>query len=363
MAVIRVPARAPAVSRLPRGLLALGLVLGLAQPALAEPARVTTATVEEQVLVETVALNGSVTAPRTAQLSSDVEGRVTALPVALGQRVDAGERLLALDTAEIALRVRSAEAELAEARAVRDDAQRRVAEANRLVEGRNIAGNALNERQTALAVAEASVARRDAERDRLAVRLERHRLRAPFSGQITRRHVTLGEWAEPGVALLTLTDLEHLTLDFAVALDLYHRLDEATLDVRLPGNAAWLAATPITAVPLDGGASRQFLLRATLDAPAAMLPGMAVQGRLRVRGDPVPSVPRDALVRRPDGSVSVWLARREAEQWRAAERRVEPGASHAGRVAVSDIAPGTRVILRGNERLEEGQQLILDDDE
>lgn len=362
MLMFQALARATALRRLPGGLLALGLVLGLVLPVLAQPARVTTAVVEERVIVETVALNGSVTAPRTAQLSSDVEGRVTVLPVALGQRVDAGTPLLELDAEEIALQVRSADAELAEARAVRDDARRRLAEANRLVEGRNIAGNTLNERETDLAIAEASVARRRAERDRLAVRLERHRLRAPFGGQITRRNVTLGEWAEPGMALLTLIDLEHLTLDFAVSLDLHHRLADATLEVRLPGNDAWLAATPIADVPVDDGASRQFLLRATLDAPLAMLPGMAVRGRLLIRSERGPSVPRDALVRRPDGSVSLWLAREEAGQWRAAERRVDPGASHAGRVAVSDIAPGTRVILRGNERLEEGQQLTLDDE-
>ncbi|MDI5921692.1 efflux RND transporter periplasmic adaptor subunit [Halomonas sp. LR5S13] len=351
------------IIRSTRCFLGLGLLLGLPAPLLAQDALVTTARVEERVIVETIDINGSVTAPRTAHLSSDVEGRITALPVSLGDDVQTGDRLLSIDAEEIALQARSAEADVSEALAARDNARRRLREATRLGEGRNIASSELSQRETDIAIAEATLERRRAERDRLQVGLERHHLRAPFAGRLTHRDVAIGEWAASGTPILTLIDLERLTLDFAVPIDLHHRLSDAEIEVRLPGSDAWLAARPIADVPLEDGASRQFLLRATLDDPPPMLPGMAVQGRLLLSGERRPAVPRDALIRRPDGSVSLWLAREEDGEWHADERRVTTGASHDGQVAIQQgVRAGDRVVLRGNERLEEGQRLTLDDE-
>lgn len=350
-------------SRFVRCLFSLSLLLGFASPLLAQDTRVTTVRVEERAVVTTIDLNGSVTAPRTAHLSSDVEGRVSELPVSLGDRVQAGDLLLSLDAEEVALQVRSAEADVSEAQATLNNARRRLREGMRLGEGRNIASSELSQRETDVAIAEALLERRRAERNRLDVRLARHQLRAPFAGRLTRRSVTVGEWATPGTPLLTLIDLERLTLDFSVSLALYHRLDDAELEVRLPGDGAWLAARPIADVPLEQTSARQFLLRAVLDDAPALLPGMAVQGRLLLRGERGPVVPSDALIRRPDGSVSVWLAREEDGQWRGDERRVVTGPSHDGYTAVEQgLDAGERVIVRGNERLKEGQRLTLDDE-
>nr|WP_246389907.1 efflux RND transporter periplasmic adaptor subunit [Halomonas cerina] len=330
---------------------------------MAQDTLVTTVRVEERAVVTTTDLNGSVTAPRTAHLSSDVEGRVTELPVSLGDRVQVGDLLLTLDAEEVALQVRSAEADVSEAQATLNNARRRLQEGMRLGEGRNIASSELSQRETDVAIAEAVLERRHAERDRLDARLERHYLRAPFAGRLTRRDVEIGEWATPGTPLLTLVDLERLTLDFNVPLALHHRLGDAELEVRLPGDETWLAARPIADVPLEETSSRQFLLRAVLDASPALLPGMAVQGQLLLRDERGPVVPSDALIRRPDGSVSVWLAHEEDGQWHGDERRVVTGPSHDGYTAIEQgIDAGERVIVRGNERLEEGQRLILDDE-
>jgi len=303
-----------------------------------------------------------VEAPRSARLSSDVEGRVTELSVSLGDRVQADALLLRIDDQDVALQARSAAADVSEARATLDNARRRLQEGRRLREGRNIASSELSQRETDVAIAEAVLERRRAERDRLEARLARHSLRAPFAGRLTHRDVELGEWATPGTPLLTLIDLTQLTLDFNVPLAVHHRLDGADLEVRPSGHDDWLPARPLTDVPLDETRSRQFLLRAVLDDAPDLLPGMAVQGRLLLKDDKGPVVPRDALIRRPDGSVSLWLARQEEGEWRARERQVTPGASHEGRVAIQGIDAGERVVVRGNERLEEGQRLTLGDE-
>ncbi|SDO00537.1 efflux RND transporter periplasmic adaptor subunit [Vreelandella arcis] len=338
------------------------LLLSLPGPAAAQATRVETQQVEETPRIETLRLTGSVSAPRTSLLSTAEAGQVAALHVDLGDQVRQGERLLTLDIREAEIERQRAQANIAQARAERDDAQRRLNEANQLSAQQNIAASEQRQRQTTLAAAEATLDAQQAELALWELRLSRHEVTAPFDAFITRRESQPGEWVTPGDTLMTLVDVTSLRLDFSVPFSAYAQMDNATLDIRLEGDPQWYTARTQTRVPQDAS-SRQFLLRAEPTDTLTMLPGMAVEGRLRLEGDIGPSVPRGALIRRPDGSVSVWLARQEDDAWRAYEQRVEIGSGHDGNVAILDgIEVGDRVIVVGNERLEEGQSVSLIDD-
>lgn len=341
----------------------LALLMGGIGVAAAQDARVETQRVEDTPRIETLRLTGSVSAPRTSQLSSAEAGQVASLDVALGDRVSQGERLMALDSREAELERQRAQANIDQARADRDDARQRLNEANQLSAQQNIAASEQRRRQNTLAAAEALLDARQTEYALWELRVSRHTITAPFDALITQRDSELGEWVTPGDTLMTLVDIDALTLDFPVPFSAYSRMDDATLEIRLEGDTQWYAARPQARVPQDT-TSRQFLLRAEPDESLSLLPGMALEGRLLLEGETGPSVPRDALIRRPDGSVSVWLARQEDDAWRAHEQRVEIGNGHAGNVAVLDgIEAGDRVIVVGNERLEEGQSLSLIDDD
>lgn len=337
------------------------LTLSLAAMAVAQENRVETQVVADSPRIEILPLTGSVTALRTSQLSSAEAGLVSELAVEMGDTVTQGEPLLSLDTRDITLENQRARADLAQAEAERDEAQRLVNEANQL-SAQNFAASDRRQRESRLAAAQATLEARRADYALTQLQLERHQIRAPFDGMVTQRESNVGEWVNPGDALLTLVDLASLRLDFSVPLSAYQRFEGSTLEVRLEGDEQWNTARTLARIPLDAS-SRQFLLRAVADTPLEMLPGMAVEGRLQVNGESGPSVPRDALIRRPDGSVSVWLARQNDDTWQAFEQRVEIGSSHQGEVAVNEgLSAGERVIVVGNKRLEEGQNVTLSDD-
>lgn len=341
----------------------LALLMGGIGVATAQDARVETQRVDETPRIETLRLSGSVSAPRTSQLSSAEAGQVASLDVEIGDRVSQGERLMSLDSREAELERQRAQANIDQARADRDDARQRLNEADQLSAQQNIAASELRQRQNALAAAEATLEAQQSEYALWELRVSRHTITAPFDALITQRDSERGEWVTPGDTLMTLVDIEALTLDFPVPLSAYARMDDATLEIRLEGDTQWYAAHPQARVPQDTN-SRQFLLRAEPADSLDLLPGMALEGRLLLEGETGPSVPRDALIRRPDGSVSVWLARQEDDEWRAYEQRVDVGGGHEGNVAVLDgIEAGDRVIVVGNERLEEGQSLSLIDDD
>ncbi len=71
-------------------------------------------------------------------------------------------------------------------------------------------------------------------------------------------------------------------------------------------------------------------------------------------------VSRDALIRYPDGRVTVWVLKEQGEKISVTERRVEIGLAFDGLVQVlSGLEEGERVVVRGNESLREGQTVRL----
>ena len=69
-------------------------------------------------------------------------------------------------------------------------------------------------------------------------------------------------------------------------------------------------------------------------------------------------VPRDALIRYPDGRTIVWVAQGEGERRTVVGRRVETGLASERQVEVTEgLAAGMAVVVRGNEALQERQEV------
>ena len=108
------------------------LTLSMGAMAVAQENRVETQVVADSPRIEVLPLTGSVSAPRTSLLSSTEAGQVSELTVEMGDTVTQGQPLLSLDTRDISLESQRARADLSQAEAERDEAQRLVREANQL---------------------------------------------------------------------------------------------------------------------------------------------------------------------------------------------------------------------------------------
>ena len=74
----------------------------------------------------------------------------------------------------------------------------------------------------------------------------------------------------------------------------------------------------------------------------------------------VVEVPRDALVRYPDGSTSVWVVKENIEGQFAHERQVTLGNSFGEKAKITEGLDGTTlVVVRGNESLDNGVKVKL----
>lgn len=326
------------------------------------PVRVATPSTEEAV--QRVSLTGSVRARRAAAVSPRLPGLVDTVVVDAGDAVAAGDVLVRLDDRLAELAVARAEAAVHESRTALDEARRLREEGRRLVRDNFVPETEVRAREAAVALAEAELASAEAELETERERLRRHSVPAPFDGVVALRLVDEGEWVETGTAVVELVAADAVWLDVQAPQALWPRLDaevdaSATFDA-LPGRR--FPARLHARVPVGDPQARTFLVRFVLDPrPADVVPGMSatVDFEFELPGRRL-SVPRDALIRYPDGSTTVWIVDESGEVARAREIGVEVERVVGDRVILaSGPEPDRRVVVRGNEVLGEGQRVRI----
>jgi RND family efflux transporter MFP subunit len=315
---------------------------------------------QETELARVVQLNGTVTAERDAALSVATAGLVTVLHVDAGSEVKRGDVLLELDAELAEYQLLSAEAVAIQSERALADARRRLAEARELAPKQSIAESAVKDLAAEVSEDEAALQRAQAELGFRRGVLDRHRVSAPFDGVISARSVELGEWVTPGQPILDLVSTDALRLDFQVPEDYLGKpLADGRLNFSLGADrGATYPGRVFTTVPVTDPTVRTFLLRAVpLEPVPGMLPGMSVRGDLRLgAGETGVSVPRDAVLRYPDGRVVVWVIETVDGVPTALERVVQTGFRFDGRVEIrSGLRAGDEVVVKGNESLRSGQ--------
>jgi len=337
------------------------LLSGLAA---AQVAPVELAPVERRAIVETLRLSGSLSSPYTSSLSPDFEGRLVSLNVDAGDRVKQGDILFKLDDELARLELDQAIAAEHEAEADLADAKRRVVEVRKLVTEKTFPESEARSLEALVTRNQAILERRRAERAYAAATLERHALKAPFSGVIAERGADLGERVDTDSRVLLLVAIDRLQLDLRVPQQYFQRVNAGTelslqLDA-LPGET--IAARVSQVVPVSDPDARTFLVRAQVNNPEARLtPGMSVRAVIRIGTDrQAEVVPRDALIRYPDGRTIVWVAAVEGDRYVVEERQVKTGLTFDDSVEIVEgLSAGERVVIRGNEALRQGQQVRI----
>lgn len=343
-------------------LVAFSLVAGSLARAAAAP--VVVGLSERQAVTEEVPITGTVTSPRVARLSTEVAGLVSEVLVDAGAHVEAGAVLVRLDDTLAALAVEGAEAASLQAREEVADARRRLRDAERLATSRGIAETEVEARRSEVRADLANLNLREAELRREQERLRRHAIEAPFAGVISRKLTEAGEWVTPGDQVLELIADRGLRIDFQVPQAYFPRIDRRTrIEVRLdalPGQRLNMAVGEM--VPVSDPTARSFLVRVYPgDEGLPLTPGMSASGLLRLStGTEAVVVSRDALLRHPDGRVTVWVVEPDGEAVTVSERLIQTGLAFDGRVVVTEgLDAGVRVVVEGNEALRPGQPITI----
>lgn len=322
---------------------------------------------EVAAVVNAVRLSGTVVAPRSARVSTAVGGLVERVAVDLGDEVEAGDILVELDDAIAEHDVAESEAAIDEAEAELADARRRLRIAESLAPRGNMPESEFDARKAQVRIAAAVVERLKSEAARQRENLSRHTIRAPFAGVVAEKATEAGEWVAPGTKVIDLVAVAELRVDIPVPQKYFPHLQgdtpiELAFDA-LPGQR--FEARQIAKVPVSDPVVRTFTLRVRpVDEIMVLTPGMSARVTVRLAtGEQGILIPRDAVIRHPDGRTTVWVVEETEEKTTVAERLVQLGRAFDGRVHVRHgLNAGERVVSKGNESLQPKQRVRLIDE-
>lgn len=195
--------------------------------------------------------------------------------------------------------------------------------------------------------------------------LERSTVVAPYSGAVTRRHVGPYGWVDKGTDLIDLEFIDYVKVNIDVPEIHYSMLSvgqklEVTFDA-FPSET--FQGTVFKIVARASEMSRSFPTRLIVEnMDHRLAPGMLA----RVTIVPPPDqrdrslvVPKDALV--PQGPMMIVYRAKSVDGGSIAEMvPVKLGRFFGEAVEVfGDLHPGEQVVVRGNERLQPGAKLLL----
>jgi len=257
----------------------------------------------------TVELTGSLEPIASVQLGFDVPGRMVELMVARGTMVREGQAIARLD-AELA-RAQLAQAQAAVAGAEAQAAQGEAAwgRAQKLKEAGALSEQAYGEAEAGIKAARAGVEQARAAARMAATHLDKHTLRAPIAGMVTNGPDNAGMMIGAGTPLFVIEDLSALQLK-ATAPESASWIREgqpATILGGAPGVEGASSAVVARVIPSLDPATRRIPVEIRLGSADAGLRAHAF-GRVRLEAMTEVdawSVPRAALVARPDFSVFV----------------------------------------------------------
>ena len=185
------PAQTPPVPELPADVQDVAAVArpeGAETPTLAEGTGETAGSV-----AGTVAATGEMVAPVTSEVAVRMPGRVGKVYADEGERVRRGQPLLTLETEYLALELKSADAEVARAKASAADAERDFKRKEELIAKGSVARAAYDRSQSSYEAARATVAAAEANRDLARQKLQDAVLHSPISGVVAERRADVGE--------------------------------------------------------------------------------------------------------------------------------------------------------------------------
>ncbi|MBB6521828.1 efflux RND transporter periplasmic adaptor subunit [Pseudoteredinibacter isoporae] len=304
-------------------------------------------------------ISATVEAVQHSQLATQQAGLLAELFVEVGDKVESGAPLLALDSELAKLELNEARASLKAAEVAQEEAERLYKELKALASKKFVAATRISERRAQLAQSQAELSRQQAS---LAIReeqLRRHTLYAPFDGIIAQRLVNIGEWVNQQSAVLSLVQGDALRLKLAIPQEYFQQL-QLGAEVSITAdhdNRKTLNAHIDRIVPVSDNQSRAFVAYITIPDNAGLNVGMSAIVNIALSDESTQRLwlPKSAIKQHPDGGASVFAV----ENGKAQRHIIQIEEQESERVAITGAPAGKAYVKSGVELLQDGDELTI----
>ncbi|MAF95034.1 MAG: hypothetical protein CMM60_04690 [Rhodospirillaceae bacterium] len=337
------------------------------------PAQVGVDAVISEPLSQTVPVIGRFVARRTGVVAARINGPVGEFRVEVGDRVKAGDVIAALVNDALKWRHELQKAEEQQYRAAVSTHKARIKlrrqelkRIERLKKSAAFSKARLDDKRQEVAVAESELAEAQGElasaranRKLAEINLYNATIRAPYPGVVSKRHIEVGAYVNVGDPLVSLVDDAHLEIEADVPANRTPALLAGTRIKAFVNGTEEIGARIRAVVPEENPQTRTRTVRFVPELPpgiSGLASNQSVTLRLPAGNDgTVVTVHKDAILSRK-GKTLVFLVQGS----QALMRPVRLGEAVGARFIVNaGLAPGDKVVVRGNERLLPGQNIRI----
>jgi len=299
---------------------------------------------------------GTVYYLEVSDLSGEVGGSVEIIQFEEGQRTKKGQVLVKLDSnlleKKLQAKVALHEQVLLDLERARKDLER----TESLYKKKIVAEKAYDDQRFQVKSLEKKSAALNAEVEHLEIELKKTRINAPFNGVIIKKHVARGEWLSPGKTVATIARDGAVDIIVEVPEEVIKYLT-CGMSVRTTAAGKEKSGTITAIIPRGDIATRTFPVKIRINNPTSLLEGMEARVKLPV-GEKITTlfVPRDAVLTQFGSTVVVAVV--DSKAMIIPTKIIGYQGMKAG-INSQKITEGMKVVVKGNERLRNGQPVTI----
>ncbi len=309
-------------------------------------------------------VTGTVRAFHRATITAETQGRVLARVVEPGASIEAGGKIVELESSRFELELRRSEASLSAARTVLRHAEREFARAERLIAQKAMSTQQHDDLRHAVDRASDEITLSEVARDTARRNLADTRIAAPFDGTVDSIAVNVGDFVTVGTPVATLVDLSRVRIFGGVTAREAARLvvgTKARVSFADLGGLifeATLESVGRVAASKDGTYGIELWMD---DAEGRMRDGLVAQIELPDPDVELRLLARRAALLRRDGHAEVFIVEGEGEAAVGRTRRLRTGRSQGEWIEILEgLEEGDRVIWDGHFALADGTAVLVD---
>jgi len=299
---------------------------------------------------------GTVYYEEVSDVATEVAGIVEAVKIEDGQRVKAGQPLVELRTDLSAKRLDATRSTHQQVLAELEVAKIEFGRKEKLFEKGSISEQSYDDNRFRARALERRANSLNAEVERIELEIKKAVIRAPFDGVVIRRSVDRGEWLAEGktVAVLARDDVIDVMVEVPES---YIRQVRSGARVRLSIGGSELEGTVTALIPRGDVATRNFPVKIRAANTQSFIEGMSATVWLpTARTQDALIVARDALISASGRTVVFVL---EGAKVRAVPVAVVAYEGAEVGLAAEGLKEGMQVVVKGNERLRDGQEVLV----
>ncbi len=330
------------------------LVGAQSKPPAMPPAKVVVSEAKAGMIAPQSEFIGTVYYQEVSDVATEISGLVETVNFEEGQEVSTGQLLVQLGSDILQKRVITTRSNYEQVLADLEQAQADYRRTEKLYSGNSVAEKVYDENRFRVKGLEKRAAGLKAEVERLKLELSKKKIRAPFDGIVIKKQVDRGEWVSVGARVAVVAKIDTVDIVVEVPQRIIAYITKA-MDVKLSAGGHTFAGKVVAIIPRGDIATRTFPVKIRARNSLNLIEGMEATASLPTTAkQETLIVPRDAVISR-FGKKVVFKAN-ETKAQMIPVRIIGYDGLWVG-IQSDALKNGSLVVVKGNERLQNGQPL------